>query len=69
MIHVGAGNIISQTGEFIDLQTAGEEGLIAIMESTELMKKKEFEALFPDCEIWVEKLLWVFPKSYVAYRR
>ena len=48
---------------------AGEEGLIAILESTELMKKKEFKALFPDCEIWVEKLLWVFPKSYVAYRR
>lgn len=48
---------------------AGKEGLRAIMESTELMKKKEFQALFPDCEIWVEKLFWIFPKSYVAYKR
>ena len=29
LIHVGAGNIESQTGEFVDLKTAQEEGLIS----------------------------------------
>jgi hypothetical protein len=47
---------------------AGEDGLKSIMETTELLRKKEFQKLFPDCEIWVERLFWVFPKSYVAYK-
>ena len=25
--------------------------------------------LFPDCQIWTERFLYVFPKSYVAVRR
>lgn len=54
---------------FIGLSgAAGNEGLRAIMATTRLLTKKEFTAMFPDCEIWVERLLWVFPKSYVAYK-
>lgn len=37
-----------------------------IASSTRLMTKREFASMFPDCEIWTERLLWVFPKSYVA---
>lgn len=43
--------------------------LRAIAGATRLMTKREFSSLFPDCEIWTERFLWVFPKSYVAIRR
>ncbi len=43
--------------------------LLSIADNTRLLTKKEFRTLFPDCEIWTERLLWVFPKSYVAIRR
>lgn len=33
-----------------------------------LISKEEMRQLFPDCEIHTEKLLGIFPKSYVAYR-
>lgn len=33
-----------------------------------LITKKEMQILFPDCEIHTERLLGIFPKSYVAYR-
>lgn len=35
---------------------------------TRLLTRKQMQTLFPDCEIWTERLLWVFPKSYTAYR-
>ena len=35
---------------------------------TRLLTKKQMKKLFPDCEILTERLFWVFPKSYVAYR-
>lgn len=55
---------------FIGLSGAATtEGLRNIMKTTRLLRKKEFASLFPDCEIWVERLLWVFPKSYIAYRK
>ena len=28
----------------------------------------EFCGLFPDCEIWTERLFLIFPKSYIAIR-
>lgn len=34
-----------------------------------LLKKGEMVALFPGCEIWTERILGVFPKSYIAFRR
>ena len=47
----------------------GAADLQSIASTTRLLKKSEFRALFPDCEIWTERLLYVFPKSYVAIRR
>lgn len=35
---------------------------------TRLLTKKQFQELFPDCEIITERLLGILPKSYVAYR-
>lgn len=35
---------------------------------TRLLSKKQFESLFPDCTIITERLLGIFPKSYIAYR-
>ena len=35
---------------------------------TRLISKKQMRELFPDCEIMTERLLWILPKSYVAYR-
>jgi hypothetical protein len=43
--------------------------LESIASSTRLLSKREFRELFPDCEIWTERLLWVFPKSYIAIRK
>ncbi len=38
------------------------------VEEIRLLTKREMRHLFSDCEILVERLLWVFPKSYVAVR-
>lgn len=40
-----------------------------MIESIRLLRKSEMRALFPDCEIVTERLLWVIPKSYIAIRR
>jgi Methyltransferase domain len=48
---------------------AGIEELRAIASTTRLLTKKEMKSLFPDCEIWTERFLLIFPKSYVAIRR
>jgi hypothetical protein len=37
--------------------------------SIRLLKKKEMEELYPDCEILTERLFGLFPKSYIAVRR
>jgi len=39
-----------------------------VVEANRLLTKKEMKLLFPDCEIYTERLLGVFAKSYVAYR-
>jgi len=36
--------------------------------TTQLLTKKQFKSLFPDCTVLVERLFFIFPKSYVAYR-
>lgn len=36
---------------------------------TQLLTKKQFAELFPDCVILTERLLMIFPKSYIAYRK
>jgi len=39
-----------------------------MVDTTRLITKKEMRVLFPDCDIYTERLLGIFPKSYVAYR-
>ena len=34
-----------------------------------LLKKPQMRELFPDCEILTERMVGIFPKSYIAYRR
>jgi hypothetical protein len=40
-----------------------------MVDTTRLLRKSEVQILFPDCEIIVERILWIFPKSYIAIRR
>jgi hypothetical protein len=40
----------------------------AMVDNTRLLRKAEMRFLFPDCEILTERLLGVFPKSYIAVR-
>ncbi len=35
---------------------------------TRLLSKRQMKQLFPDCKIKTERLLGIFPKSYIAYR-
>ena len=46
----------------------GAADLQSIASNTRLITKREFKVLFPDCEIWTERLFLVLPKSYVAIR-
>lgn len=39
-----------------------------IARSTRLLTKREMKDLFPDCEIWTERLFFIIPKSHVAVR-
>ncbi len=47
----------------------GAADLQSIASTTRLLTMKEFRILFPDCEIWTERLFVLFPKSFVALRR
>jgi hypothetical protein len=40
-----------------------------MVETTRLLSFKEFQNLFPDCEILIEKMLFIIPKSYIAIRK
>jgi len=40
-----------------------------MVEEIRLLKKKEFQELFPDCEIITEKFFGMLPKSYIAVRK
>jgi Methyltransferase domain len=40
-----------------------------MVDTTRLLTKSEMRQLFPDCEIITERLLWLIPKSYIAFRR
>jgi hypothetical protein len=40
-----------------------------MVDSIRLLTKVEMQALFPDCEVLEEKLLFFIPKSYVAVRK
>jgi len=40
----------------------------SMVDTTRLLRKSEMERLFPDCQLVTERLLWFFPKSYIAIR-
>ena len=40
-----------------------------MVEEIRLLKKKEFQELFPHCEVITEKMLGILPKSYIAVRK
>jgi hypothetical protein len=40
-----------------------------MVETTRLLRKSEMQQLFPDCEIITERMLWMIPKSYIAFRK
>lgn len=44
------------------------ERVQALIDEIRLLSRREFAALFPDCEILSERFLFVFVKSYVAVR-
>jgi hypothetical protein len=39
-----------------------------MVDTTRLLSKSEMKKLFPDCEILTERMLIIFPKSYIAIR-
>src|SRR5947209_7919753 len=45
------------------------EQIDSMVDTTRLLTFSEMRELFRDCEIKVERLLWVFPKSYIAFRK
>ena len=51
------------------IQRPEPEYVHTIVNEIRLLKKKEFQDLFPGCKILTEKLFGVFPKSYIAVRR
>ena len=51
------------------IQRPSSENIAEMVTSIRLLKKSEMMALFPDCEILVESLWGVFPKSYIAVRK
>jgi len=40
----------------------------AIVAEIRLLRRREFAAMYPDCKILTERILWVLPKSYIAVR-
>lgn len=49
-------------------QRPNEQEVREFVEFTRLMTKKEFKRVFPGCEIRTERLLGIFPKSYIAVK-
>lgn len=49
--------------------SASQSDLEAIARSTRLLNRDEMCRLFPDCEIWTERMFGVIPKSHIAIRR
>jgi hypothetical protein len=50
------------------IQKPAQDKIDETIQYTRLLTKKRFKELFPDCVIITERLLWIFPKSYIAYR-
>lgn len=50
------------------LDKPSKEEVDEMVDNTRLLTKREMKQLFPDCEIKVERMLGVIPKSYIAVR-
>jgi hypothetical protein len=50
------------------IQRPTGEQIDEMVETTRLLRRLEMQQLFPDCEIITERMLWVMPKSYIAFR-
>lgn len=50
------------------IQRPSREEINSMVETARLLRKSEMLQLFPDCKILTERLLWVIPKSYIAFR-
>ena len=46
----------------------GKDGVGRMVDGTRLLGLTEMKRLFPDCEIVTERMAWIFPKSYIAWR-
>jgi hypothetical protein len=51
------------------IERPSPEQINSMVETTRLLRKAEMRKLFPDCDIITERVLWIIPKSYVAFRR
>lgn len=51
------------------LSRPSKETVDQMIDTTRLLNLREMKTLFPDCEILTERLLWIFPKSYIAVRQ
>ena len=52
---------------FLDRPTSVE--VDNMVETTRLLSFKEFKNLFPDCKIFIERMFFIIPKSYIAIRK
>ena len=50
------------------IQKPTQNRIDEVIASTRLLSKRQEETLIPDCEVVTERLLGLFPKSYIAYR-
>ncbi len=50
------------------MQKPSQQEIDETIRFTRLLSKNKFKELFPDCVIKTERLLGLFPKSYIAYR-
>jgi hypothetical protein len=50
------------------LQKPNQEEISSLVDEIRLLTFREFSTLFPDCKIIVEKILFLFPKSFIAYK-
>lgn len=50
------------------IEKPSKEAIEEAIAFTQLLSKKRFRELFPDCTIITERLFFLFPKSYTAYR-
>ena len=51
---------------WIERPTRGQ--IDSMVNTTRLLRRSEMLQLFPDCELVTERMFWLIPKSYIAFR-